>query len=88
MLLEKQHFCRTHLRTHKSPKLSAASLSHLSQASGEQNALVKLAHPLQKLVDVRPLEHVNLMHRAVNLHWHHKVRVIDGLKRAVHQSLV
>lgn len=34
--------------------------THLGQAGSEENALEELAHPLEELVHVRPLQHVHL----------------------------
>ena len=53
----------------------------LGQRGRKQDALVELAHLAQKLVHVRPLQHVHLMNGAVNLHRDDKVRITDGLNK-------
>ena len=52
----------------------------LGQAGGEQDALVQLAHLTQKLVHVRPLQYVHLVHCAVDFNWHDEVGVADRLQ--------
>lgn len=49
------------------------------QRCGEEHALVQLAHAPQEVVHVRPLQHIYLVHGAVDLHRHYEVRVADGL---------
>ena len=52
---------------------------YLGQASSEEDALKELAHPLQELVTVRPLQHVHLMYHVVYLHGNDEVSIADGL---------
>jgi hypothetical protein len=59
----------------------------LGQRRREQHALVQLAHPPQEVVHVRPLQHVHLVNRPVDLDGHHEVGVANRLKHHVFSGI-
>lgn len=60
----------------------------LGEAGGEQHTLEKLAHSLQELIHMGPLQHVDLVDHPINLHRDDEVGVVHWLEGAVHQGLV
>lgn len=53
---------------------------YLGERRGEQNALEVLSDAGEEFVDVRPLEHVNLMLDSINFDGNHKVWILHWLK--------
>ncbi len=60
---------------------SERTSAYLCETGRKEDTLVQFAHLLQKLIDVGPLEDVNLVRRAVNLHRDDEVGVVDGLQK-------
>lgn len=60
----------------------------LGQAGGEQHAFEELTHPLQELINVGPLQHVDLVDHPINLHRNDEVSIVHWLEGTVHQGLI
>lgn len=63
-------------------------VSVLGQAGRKQDTLEQLSDTMQKLVDVWPLQNINLVYGTIEFYRYHEIRPIYRLKRAVDEGFV
>ena len=54
---------------------------HLCKAGSEKHTFIQFPHPLQKLINIRPLKNIHLVYSSIYLHRNNKVSITDGLKK-------
>ena len=59
--------------------MSMFGLAYFGNGGGEHDYFIKLSNPLHELVDSWPLDDVDIVVVALDLHWYREIRLVEDL---------